>query len=796
MGFIDNIISVVVNIVESFVDLVIDVVEVVLEAAASLLGYEDQIIEQFEVYNRSIFEDSQDNPLQQIIYNSILGNEDLPASLLFHSVYDAKANLRRFVQYIEQDKYFQRFPTVEGDITYVDEHEVLEVLNELEGEPCSLSYSRVGTLFANYWIQYWLATNKDYNIDDHSITHDAGTWYVAPTVFNYQSDTDTFEIPVTQGELTSVLDYEVPGRPVGSHYIVYYYLDSAPTDTILFIYAVGSETHPELDDPSIPYGRNIGDMTDSLRVLPAIPLRIDNANFNTVESEKATQISELTALLGLDAADMIKAVMEDPNVVGNEDKLDHAFINFGVKIWDTTQISMNYCFRLFQNMYVNAAVTEGLYRGSENAEKPYNSLKVTSDDYAYIFKYAYITYVFTSRADIDKYINSPENDVYYSDMSRFVDGSLLNPYYSSDGKPSYNIGFIANDEEEVDLFLAGNGRPSPGATADEAVDYLQVTSRMLYGEMTLKPDLAYENIAGELTLVNKLNEATTSGQAFTFYQITHSGLAAYTIHAPIAMLRVVDAQTDKFKLVKFNLANKNDLTIPLIYELMKDLPKTQTTQLLLASAHLSIYTAHYEVIEMSFFQKLLAVVQVALIIYGVMTFNPATLSTAAGQQAFIQKMVIRMLISEVISYVAKEISPELAAVLAVVLITKYAPEMGLDTTSGEFWDIAEYLSSITDAISNVINIHTEGELSDITKTYNKALQEVKDATNVLKDIQESLFKDASGAALSLLDNKWEAAINPLLPDAYYAMHGDLNPALSIYELDAIREQFLNPPTYA
>ena len=50
MGFIDNIISVVVNIVESFVDLVIDVVEVVLEAAASLLGYEDQIIEQFEVY--------------------------------------------------------------------------------------------------------------------------------------------------------------------------------------------------------------------------------------------------------------------------------------------------------------------------------------------------------------------------------------------------------------------------------------------------------------------------------------------------------------------------------------------------------------------------------------------------------------------------------------------------------------------------------------------------------------------------------------------------------------------------
>ena len=94
-------------------------------------------------------------------------------------------------------------------------------------------------------------------------------------------------------------------------------------------------------------------------------------------------------------------------------------------------------------------------------------------------------------------------------MSRFdADDILVNRYYVSSGKGTYNVGYKADDLDEVQDFLDGSGVVNPGDTSTEASNWLQVTERMVYNNTTpvlqesdgsvsdlvhLTPDLIYEN---------------------------------------------------------------------------------------------------------------------------------------------------------------------------------------------------------------------------------------------------------------------------------------------------------------
>jgi hypothetical protein len=92
-----------------------------------------------------------------------------------------------------------------------------------------------------------------------------------------------------------------------------------------------------------------------------------------------------------------------------------------------------------------------------------------------------------------------------------------------------------------------------------------------------------------LKLVNKANEATTVGTSFTYYQNVVNGMNSYTIHSPKTMLRVIDAQTSKFKMVTFDLTDPTGLMIPFSYEVIKNLPNDAVSSLFVASSHISLY---------------------------------------------------------------------------------------------------------------------------------------------------------------------------------------------------------------
>jgi len=736
MGFIGDIFSAIVSVIVSIVEAIVQVVEMVIQLIMVLLGFDGgstQIIEYFEVRNYPLFDDiDHKNPIQQSLLQSILSNKDLSTTLIYNLVFRSlRGNVKDFMKFIENGNYFEGFPELDSYILIIDYDELVAALQTLTGVACTAEVSALRALSNADWVKYWLQENKDYNVGANllgteyrevttspatpaadgfsvnfvppnqiniDITSEIATqddvladtrWHVDMGAIVYNSVPDTYTVEVYNASgATRILPYTVPSKPTELHYVVEYYQNSTPSRTYLFVYKVGTNVYPDLDTVEEPI--NIDNT--SLQAINSIPLRISNANYTTFGATKKQQIEDLLAILNLDAEEIINGVLSDSGLAPGD--VDHVYVTFGVRMWDTSQAGMSYLFRMFENLYPAQGSTQGNYNNTAPADdKPTNNILTTTEDNKLAFQFNYITYTFTSLATIDSNSGSTENGIYYSDMSKFgPDGLLQYPYYSSSGKGTYNVGYKADNLTEVQDFLDGNGVPNPGTTSTEAADWLQVTERMVYNNPTpalleagggastliyLTPDMVYKNNgSGTLQMLEQAAEETTSGQSITYYKIKPNGLDAYTVSAPIAAMRVVDGATGHFKTVKFNLGNKNDLMVPFVYTFVKDLSHTDQGKLFLAGAHVSIYVAHYEVIHhagMSFFQALVMIIIIIVIIYFTWGADGGT-ATGAFIKAFGAAAavgvgaVIKLILTKLITYAFKFIVQSIIQMIIAELV--------------------------------------------------------------------------------------------------------------------------------
>jgi len=100
-------------------------------------------------------------------------------------------------------------------------------------------------------------------------------------VYNSGANNYTVQVYNAAG-LVLTLPYTVPSKPTQLHYVSTYYRDSVPSRHYLFIYQVGAGTYTDLDTVEEP----IDIAGNTLEVLPAVPLRISNANYTTSGSNK------------------------------------------------------------------------------------------------------------------------------------------------------------------------------------------------------------------------------------------------------------------------------------------------------------------------------------------------------------------------------------------------------------------------------------------------------------------------------------------------------------------------------
>jgi hypothetical protein len=873
MSFIVDIIEDIVDIVVGIIDLIVDIIEAVLDAIADLLGFGNEVVEFFEVHNQPLFSNTiVDQRLSKDMVASALYNDiDVTSAIMYNAIFGGSIpkSLKEFISYIEDGHYYTGFPEVESFINYVDDSEVADVLSTIHGTPVSLTNSLLGRLTIPTWIEWWLYTNKGYNLDTGYIGSDAidytnfvynvsadnytvpisgtatatttvntsagvntsSSAYVAPLLDNTDTVGVSDEVSIVLvAATTGVLPYTVPSKPTGAHIVSNYYLDSAPTTRLLFKYKVGEGTYPTLDTSEV----NINISATALQTLPAVPLRVNNVNFTSSPNE--TQITELLATMKIDGEGALSAITQD--YTGNMNDLDHIYVNFGIRMWDDTQGGLSYLFTLFENLHTSNAVTEAQYT-SATGDKPYNNIIVTHDDYKYVFKYAYTTYVHHSLSAV--IADSTLNGIYYSKSSHFDDSNLLiKPYYASSSKLLYKVQYQADDASEITDFLNGNGVVAPGSTTTEGLGKLQVTVRIAYsgiiydsagvdsGHTVAKPDLVYENNGG-LRIVNVVNEETTQSQEITYYSIVANGLNAYTVRAPIAALRVVDTDTGKFKLVKFNLANKDDLMLPFFYGITPVTSTAALSSMWLASAHVSIYLAHYEVIENNFFKILIMIIIIVIIMIATGYIDPATFGTvsetvvvsgtaetgtvlvtnsfgvvstqtvvggvvtsssvvwASTMTNFAIGFAQNQLISYAITAVAEDISPELAMVLSVALQMNYGVGSNIDTSGAlSIEDTLRITTIVVDAYSGVETITVNQEFEEEERIRQAFSTKLDTAYKALDDVYAEItdILDLGGHIIPGLEGDTRGYIVPGHSEHFYTRSlGTIEMNTHLYEFD-------------
>ena len=884
VDIIEDIVDVIVDVVEAVVDAVVGIVEAVVSGIAELLGFdtEDQIIEQFEVYNQALFDSSiVDSKLSKKAVNSaVVNNISLPDLVIYNAIWGESVakSLKDFVQYIDDGHYYTGFPTVESHINYVDENEVANVLGTNHGEPCTLISANLGRLPISVWVEYWLQENRNYNPTSHALgdisnvvvnavanssnttvnqvltdwdiqisdsfnfaedaTADA-RWFVDLDNITYNTSTDDYTLNLYTGALTRTLANEVPTKPVGSHVYSFYYLDSNPTQTKVFIYKLGTGTYTNLDD--IEPNQSIS--SSVLKTLPAVPLRVNNVNYTGGSHE--TQINDLLAKLKIDGPGVLQGITSDYG--GNMNDLDHIYVNFGVRLWDTTQGGLKYLFSLFDKLHTSATVTEADYT-SATGEKPYNNIIVTHDDYKYIFKYAYSTYTHSTLSEVNADVNL--SNIYYSNSSKFDDNNILiTPYYASSTQLMYKVQYQADNLSEVNAFLAGNGVAAPGSTTTEGQGKLQVTVRISYsgtvqdsdgadsGHTVLKPDLVYQNNGGTLQIVQSVAEETTQSQEIIFYEIVPNGLNSYTVRAPIAGLHVKDTESGVFKLVKFNLANKDDLMLPFFYGAIDNISTHELSSMWLASAHTSVYLAHYEVIEASgggFFKLLIAIIIIVVIAiatgyvdpstwgtvtqttvtsgtatngtilvtnsFGVVTeqivVNGAVTSSSIAWSTTLTNAAIGFVENQLISYaiqeVLEDVSPELGFILAVAFQANYGLGKGIDYSSAlsgqEMFDTARIVLNSYSGVQS-IKLNKDFKATEIERQGN--LQRIKDAYTPLEELEESVsfIHELGDNKMHLSNTDVRGYVVPEYPEIFFLETlGTVQMAEQTYNFSYIMEQ--------
>ena len=986
-GIVDAIIDIIVDVIEAIVDLietiidiVVDLVDTVIDILAGLLGFdEDKTVEQFEVLNQPLFDNPDKNYLTQIVYDSIVAEEDYVGNVLYAAVFqNGKKNIRQFTETIENGDYFEDFPTVQANIIVVDYDDVDDVLTTINSTPITIDTARLGTLFVPFWIKYWLQENKSYNHTASTFVHSSTTYTV--NVYNavYNSSSNDYTLRLGS-PLANFTGFNIPTKPTGLHYIVTYHRDNAASTPLTWTYKVGAGTYSDLDDPSAQFGSSGG---GSLDILPAIPLRLNNTNFNASVTTKSAQITNLVDKVGLDAGDLITKIMEDvaaANISNYQNKVDHVYLNFGVRLWETSQIGLNYCFRFISTLYPGQASTEGDYNAAPD-DKPYNSLLVTATDYKYSFTFAYIKFVNYTLTEVNASSSSNIFSVYYSDLTKFTSGSAGNSdlisngtYYASSGYGTYAVGYIANSTAQVNAFVAGT-LTQQSSFNSEAANWMQPTQQLAFSGVlvnadnttntdgVIKPALLYERlpaaslaqitgsttyqitggsttiniqlsgggggggganqasheagssggatvaiirtsagvevtrftanggsgggianygygsgtpgqnfggpgsngvpsgahssfsgsggatgaivspgsnasgnsaggggagygspapagaggsrgqyqvfnysvggnysyvievligsggsggggqgnivkggngssgtavisnstVSNGLQLVNRAAETTTVNQEMTYYQIVANGLNAYTLKAPKCMLRVIDAQTTKFKMVNFNLANTNDLMIPFSYEMVKDLPNAHVSSLFLASAHISIYVADVQVIELPIWAKLLKIVQVVLFVMALLGAVGIRKIMTAIIKEVLKNYIMKQIMQALMKY-----DPKLALIVAVAYGVYQSGGSLLDLFNGPVMDLVEFLSDIANQLGSSMTAYADDENENLTAEEKKQKVLNDKQMEPLREAQESMLLDSNGNALALIGVSVTSTVNPVSAEQFY-----------------------------
>lgn len=739
------------------------------------------VVEYYNVTHIPLIPDTSNEAASDVVYRAVTESKDIVDELLYEAIFqNPRTAVNTFNRRLTTTSLLTP-PTYKLALAQMHPDAIKKHLFDTHGIDAYIDDFYLGTIEPIDWINYFLWQYARMDLVTYLIAHsDSRIKDWTANVNDYTVNQDgTFTITVSKDGVTETFPYDIPALPENEHYVVFYHKVDAPSEIGIFIYDAIEGLIHDLNsvinqDDAVNFDRY---------VFPFIPLRLNNKAFKDFDTALKNEIDYVLAPLQLDANDIAENVLEEvlTNSEVTTNELDHIFLNFGINMWNTDQVSLKYLFNFASECYRTHIVNIAKYGEQYEGNKTYNDILFTGSHYEYNFQFNYVVRDFISLAEINNNPGSDAYNTYYSNQGYFEDGQLKEEYYTSSGAGSFPTGYIAYTADDVDAYLAGNGVPNPGDVDPAYADYLHILGDFNYTGEVFSPDYVYRNDNGSL-IKETPSDAAADTTEITYYLISEEGLYSYTIAKPVAGFKVVDGATGHYKIVYNTLANRENILVPLILD--KD-PAGNTTiaitsadlrQLLLRSINVGIYIADWHTVKVksggffsSFFSVVLVVASFFIPGLGGLGSLLSQGFTAAAVASFVQSVIINFVVQQIITYVAKEISPELALVLSVVWagynsgIDFSKPQFGLDLQ-----DITKLFADISDAIGRITTITVDKDLTELAKDKREFLNAHNDQMDALRELQESLLRDTDGSALSLLTQQTRGFISPLDPEYYYA----------------------------
>jgi hypothetical protein len=272
-------------------------------------------------------------------------------------------------------------------------------------------------------------------------------------------------------------------------------------------------------------------------------------------------------------------------------------------------------------------------------------------------------------------------------------------------------------------------------------------------------------------------------------------MTGYTIKAPIGAFRVVDAATGEFKMVKFNLANENDLMFPLLFDKVEGLSQAEVTQVFTAAAHVSMYVAHVEVIEVSFWTKLLVVIVFIIIIYFAWQFATEFMAAveAGTTAAFIEAAIADMAKQMIIRYIAQEIAGDNAVLAALLMVGGQFVDFGFGTTMDPSAlggsDYATLFAVGADGMSNVYLKQVDQGYQDLAAEQEAAETRRRELTDQLTNARKLLGPAYSNPAyenfgLYTIETAWTTELTPQFPESYLETNANIRYEMPYLQMES------------
>jgi len=173
----------------------------IVEAAFSVLGYEDEDIYTIQLVTIPLVTEEPTNHLAEAVMAAIKNEQDIVNNVQVALLSGPLGNINHLINYAK-DKYYYEFPTIKGGFRKIDLDALDTVVTSVAGEAITITSSDLSFPTDLLWVKYYLQENESY-------TEDTSELFKAPDPIAWIYDGFVKEV---SGEFTVNLQRDIVGN--------------------------------------------------------------------------------------------------------------------------------------------------------------------------------------------------------------------------------------------------------------------------------------------------------------------------------------------------------------------------------------------------------------------------------------------------------------------------------------------------------------------------------------------------------------------------------------------------------